>query len=338
MRRGKLNQFIDELEDKIAELKGVESAQDVECKTTKSLRQHIVDIQKKLDNKPSKRALFSIVRELMRYNRDTYGHYLELLHDDETSDAEIAEMIAQDLENELNSKDNDMLDTEMVEGSAQIIDDGTDVIEADEDTKGDHDPSYKDVDGILGELNAIYTMSELKDLYDDLYDDDPIVSQFDTFEAWFDDMKDSLIEVEALDSVMSDEEVEVEDEHPSDDAPAKLIVDAEETEDEDDKAEYITGLYASVEKELNDLAESISWNSDEDNIYMDISFADGHVFTFTIPKADLAFDIENMGNDIEYICHAVHESQELEADYAEDYEAPYNMEDYYAEEDRPAYL
>lgn len=91
---------------------------------------------------------------------------------------------------------------------------------------------------------------------------------------------------------------------------------------EDDKADYLTGMYASVEKELRDLTESVAWDSDEDSIYLDVNFADGHVFTFTIPKADLAYDLEDPDKDIEYICNAVRDAggnevpdDEYHADY-----------------------
>ncbi len=109
------------------------------------------------------------------------------------------------------------------------------------------------------------------------------------------------------------------------------ITSAEEIEDQN--SEYLTGLYQSVEQELNDLAEGFSWNSDEDNIYLDVNFTDGHVFTFTIPKADLSYDIQNQGKDIEYICVAVRDTQpdaELEETFNEDK----SLEEY----DLPAYL
>lgn len=91
---------------------------------------------------------------------------------------------------------------------------------------------------------------------------------------------------------------------------------------EDDKADYLTGMYASVEKELRDLTESVAWDSDEDSIYLDVNFADGHVFTFTIPKADLAYDLEDPDKDIEYICNAVRDAggtDVLEDEYYDDY-------------------
>lgn len=149
------------------------------------------------------------------------------------------------------------------------------------------------------------------------------------------------------DVVEGPEDTEVVEEEISEETPAeeeaneKLIVDPDPESDTEGHAEYLTGLYRDVENELADLAQSIAWSSDEDNVYMDISFADGHVFTFTIPKADLAYDIENKGTDIEYICQAVFDSADLPEESFDDVtpeDANYDMSDYYAEEDKPVYL
>lgn len=148
---------------------------------------------------------------------------------------------------------------------------------------------------------------------------------------------------------LDEEEVEVEDESSDEEFKTITVESApaegsEESEaEEDTSSEYLTGLYRSVEKELNDLIQSVEWTTDEDNVYMDVNFADGHIFTFTIPKADLSYDIQTQDKDIEYICYAVRDSQEpSEVVEEESFEAvedePYNMEDYYSEEDRPAYL
>lgn len=148
--------------------------------------------------------------------------------------------------------------------------------------------------------------------------------------------------IQADDFIEDAVEEEIVEETPAEEeANEKLIVDPDPEADTEDHAEYLTGLYQDVENELADLAQSIAWSSDEDNVYMDISFADGHVFTFTIPKADLAYDIENKGTDIEYICQAVFDSADLPEESFDDVppeDANYDMSDYYAEEDKPVYL
>ena len=129
-----------------------------------------------------------------------------------------------------------------------------------------------------------------------------------------DDEEDVIVAGEDIEDVV-DEVVE--------DTPEAIDVEVIE----DDKADYLTGMYASVEKELRDLTESVAWDSDEDSIYLDVNFADGHVFTFTIPKADLAYDLEDPDKDIEYICNAVRDAGGAEApedEYYDDYSDNYD--------------
>lgn len=142
-----------------------------------------------------------------------------------------------------------------------------------------------------------------------------------------DDEEDVIVAGEDIEDVV-DEVVE--------DTPEAIDVEVVE----DDKADYLTGMYASVEKELRDLTESVAWDSDEDSIYLDVNFADGHVFTFTIPKADLAYDLEDPDKDIEYICNAVRDAggaEALEDEYYDDYSDEEGISDNY-DDDEAVYL
>lgn len=96
----------------------------------------------------------------------------------------------------------------------------------------------------------------------------------------------------------------------------------------DDNAEYLTDLYAGVEDSLNDLAEGCAWSSDDDNIYLDVNFINGHVFTFTIPKADLSYDIAQMDKDVEYVCVAVRDTQDSDEDSDTFDDSLYNSDKY----------
>lgn len=137
------------------------------------------------------------------------------------------------------------------------------------------------------------------------------------------------------DVIVAGEDIE-DVEEVVEDTPEEIEVDVVE----DDKADYLTGMYASVEKELRDLTESVAWDSDEDSIYLDVNFADGHVFTFTIPKADLAYDLEDPDKDIEYICNAVRDAGGDEApedEYYDDYSDEEGISDNY-DDDEAVYL
>lgn len=166
------------------------------------------------------------------------------------------------------------------------------------------------------------------------------LKEVESSSAIIDDGEDIIQADEYLDTEEKVDETEITEES-SDEEVKTITVDSapvdqvEVSNVEEDSSEYLTGLYRSVEKELNDLIQSVAWSTDEDNIYMDVNFADGHIFTFTIPKADLSYDIQTQDKDIQYICVAVRDSQEP-SEVVED--EAYNMEDYYSEEDRPAYL
>lgn len=103
------------------------------------------------------------------------------------------------------------------------------------------------------------------------------------------------------DVIMADEDIEVEE--------VKEEIPVDVVEAPEDESEYFTGLYVNIEKELKDLTDSVAWSTDEDNVYLDVNFEDGHVFTFTIPKADLTHDVQQLDKDIEYVCTAVRDSQ-----------------------------
>lgn len=94
-------------------------------------------------------------------------------------------------------------------------------------------------------------------------------------------------------------------------ADEEIIDEVAEDFDSSDE-DYLDGLYNNVETELNDMVEGVAWSSDDENIYMDVSFSDDHIITFTIPKEDLLFDLASIDKDVNYICTAVRESNPSE--------------------------
>lgn len=86
----------------------------------------------------------------------------------------------------------------------------------------------------------------------------------------------------------------------------------ESIETEIDYDEYFDKLYDDVERKIEDLVQDVAWHSDDENLYMDANFLDGHVVTFTIPKADLIYDLENNDMDVEYICQSVRDAQTID--------------------------
>lgn len=72
----------------------------------------------------------------------------------------------------------------------------------DEDNKAvevfdtDADYIYKDVEGGFGEKDAEYTLAEIKQYWNNNYDSDPILEEYDDFNTWWEDTCNNfLIEV-----------------------------------------------------------------------------------------------------------------------------------------------
>jgi len=112
------------------------------------------------------------------------------------------------------------------------------------------------------------------------------------------------------------------------------VIEADEIIDEVSEPEttdetYLEGLYSSVEDKLNDLVSGVSWSGDEENIYMDVNFLDGSIFTFTIPRNDLVFDMDNMNTDVNYICTAVRDLKDEDEN---------SIDETFDDVDSPAYL
>ena len=148
------------------------------------------------------------------------------------------------------------------------------------------------------------------------------------------EINSSSVIIDEEDMITADEDIDPIEIEEIDD------VDVEEPEETDTSA-YLDKLYENVETELEESITDVSWSSDESNIYMDANFVDGHILTFTIPKADLAFDLNGIDKDVEYICVAVRDSQETQEDIIEDIpeeDENYNMEDYYDPDEVPPYL
>ena len=155
------------------------------------------------------------------------------------------------------------------------------------------------------------------------------------------ELEDKIADLKGIESatqIIDDGEVVIEADSDVVTQPEELeetISEVQEVEAPKDDEDYYSTLYVSVEDELADTVDGVAWTSDDDNIYMDVNFTDGHVFTFTIPRSDLVLDADT---DVQYICKAVRGSQGEENDQFDDLTEGLSSEDIYEEYDIPAYL
>lgn len=156
---------------------------------------------------------------------------------------------------------------------------------------------YQDMDGsTLGDIGTTATEEELRRLYDEWHDSDPVVSEYESFEDWLDDTVNNGY----LKRIAGSETVEA----------------AEEDDDEDDEydenAEYIQALIGDLESEIvgrhGDVIESIVFDDDDETLYMTVTFehnGETSINDYEIPFEDLSMDPESMEDDVNYIADQV---------------------------------
>lgn len=153
---------------------------------------------------------------------------------------------------------------------------------------------YQDMDGsTLGDIGTTATEEELRRLYDEWHDSDPVVSEYDSFEDWLDDTVNNGY----LKRIAGSETVEA----------------AEEDDDEyDESAEYIQALIGDLESEIvgrhGDVIESIVFDDDDETLYMTVTFehnGETSINDYEIPFEDLSMDPESMEDDVNYIADQV---------------------------------
>ena len=153
---------------------------------------------------------------------------------------------------------------------------------------------YQDMDGsTLGDIGTTATEEELRRLYDEWHDSDPVVSEYDSFEDWLDDTVNNGY----LKKIAGSETVEA----------------AEEDDDEfDENADYIQALIGDLESEIvgrhGDVIESIVFDDDDETLYMTVTFehnGETSINDYEIPFEDLSMDPESMEDDVNYIADQV---------------------------------
>jgi len=194
----------------------------------------------------------------------------------------------------------ELQDSDAVESSTNVTDTGVVDTEADYITSsndamlvdidpGDDEIVYVDNSGGFGEVGEELTLQQIKEYWNNNYDGDPSLEQYDSFESWWSDTR------QWLSPVYSSTEVTA--------ASANL--------DELDPAyieRYLHTLIGDVESALNDagIVEHIieSGDGSGDAIYITIP-DNGFATEFAVPEDDLTWDFDQMKKDVNYIVNEV---------------------------------
>lgn len=68
---------------------------------------------------------------------------------------------------------------------------------------------------------------------------------------------------------------------------------------------WLEDFYKEVEAEVADKFQSMVWNSDDENVYLDVADKDGVVTQYTIPFEDLSFNFNKMDESVEYVVEEI---------------------------------
>lgn len=145
--------------------------------------------------------------------------------------------------------------------------------------------TYIDTDGVFNEPGSKISYEEIRDYWDNNYDDDPSLQEYDSFENWWKDTKAWLKEdVDSCGDIFAESYGEVS----MNDASSPYI---EELID-----------YCDAELTAEDFFDGITW--EELDKSLELTCVDGkHIFSYSIPKSDLSMrDVEEDGD---YICNTV---------------------------------
>lgn len=128
-------------------------------------------------NATTEDELNKVISGLLPYNKETWGHYSEMLRSGEYSISAIGKMISDDLYWEMHDSNNDL-----IESSTSIC------------------STYECMDDSISDRGDILTRNELLEIYNDSVGYDPVVDDYPDFDAWLDDTVNNgyLREVEEL--------------------------------------------------------------------------------------------------------------------------------------------
>lgn len=160
--------------------------------------------------------------------------------------------------------------------------------------------TYKDMDGCISGVGETVTTEELRQMYNDMKHSDPVVSEYDTFEAWLADTVGNgyLEEVEAsVKGVKKPAEKYAQVTHETIEAG-----DDNSFDDDPEADSYFTSLMDNVGNAVEGEVDTFDCDIDEKAIYITIGY-EGMVVEFEVPLADLTYDTSI---DEDYILNSIY--------------------------------
>lgn len=172
--------------------------------------------------------------------------------------------------------------------------------------------TYVDDNGIMGEIGDTWTVSELRQYWDAEQMNDPVLSDYDSFDSWLEDTTRNMTLIE-------------EDE----------VVSAARDDDDIYYDRFIHTLIGDIQTELYNEVDGITVDVVGNSLNI-VTVNDGNVTEFNVPNADLSFDFDTIADDVGYIVSTIRETLYPDAvnssdDIDDDYEISEDIHDMIAD-------
>lgn len=144
--------------------------------------------------------------------------------------------------------------------------------------------TYQDTNGIMGEIGDTWTVSELRQYWDAEQMNDPVLSEYDSFESWLEDTTRQMTLIEG------DE-----------------VVSAARDDDDTYDDRFIHTLMGDIESEVSGEVDGLTFDTLENALNVTVVHG-GEVTQFTVPHEDLSFDFDKISDDVAYVVDTIRES------------------------------
>ena len=138
--------------------------------------------------------------------------------------------------------------------------------------------SYKDIHGVMGTPGDIWTSAELRKYWKDEHMNDPVMSEYDSFDSWFRDTVSQLEPVNTSTSINATTDADTE--------------------------RYLHTLVGDVESALANEVDSVNFEQDNNNLYVTITYMSmTQEYAFGFSELTMLWD--SIDEDTSYIVNTI---------------------------------
>lgn len=151
------------------------------------------------------------------------------------------------------------------------------------DTITASDETYVDHNGVMGEAGDTWTIQELRQYWDDEQMNDPVLSEYDSFDSWLDDTLSLMESVDSSTSISAT------------------------TEDSTYYDRFIHTLMGDIESEVHGEVDGLTFDTLDSELKVTVVHGED-ITEFSVPHEDLSFDFDTISDDVDYIVKTIKET------------------------------